>query len=261
MRHVNVLKLMMILLLVSGATVAIAENASFDMTKLEEVKKAWCKSYKYPCEKYFAMEGLFDSLSVFPTEANRTELNAAQEYLLKQVLDVPVATVQDCDPDLSVRVHWMGEYLRKISSWQSLRFDTNRLMRIADKVSQYHVLFDLSKTDALIMAHKIDQYVEYGTNTPPGRFGMVTGMSTWKPWFGPTGSRIAKIVDFRRSYNKSVEDMRRSTLRGFQWLITERRRDDARPSNPEAECSLWLEFSRRANATEEEKAEAEVRSR
>jgi len=259
MRHVNVFKLTMVVLQVLESTVVVAENASLDIIKLEEVKKAWCKSYKYPGDKYFALEGLFDSLSVFPTEVNKAELKAAQEYLLTEVLNVPVATVQDCDPDLSVRVHWMGEYLRKISSWQSLRFDTNQLMRIADKVSQYHVLFDLSKTDALIMAHKVDRYVEHGTNTPPRRCGIVVGMSTWKPWFGPTGSRVAKIIDFRRSYNKSVEDLRRSTLQGFHWLITQRRWDDARPSNPEAERSLWLEFSRRANATSSEIAVGEGR--
>lgn len=229
-----------------------AQDMSTKLPTLEEVKKVWSAKYAYPSERFFALQGVFDALSTLPDEAEKINFDLVQEYLLSEILNVPVATLQDDDDNISTQVFWMGEYLRKVACWQSMRYATNRLMRIADKISQFQGLFDLSMTDALAFAHRVDHYVEYGTNSPPKTGLTLTGMSTQRPWFGPTGMRIAKIIDFRRTYNNNVKAMRSGTLCGFYCLITMRHRNDPWPDNPDATRALWAEFAKRAKATPDE---------
>lgn len=250
-RHVMVLVLMSCTTFFASAK-AVASTTPLTTPSLEEVKLNWSKDYQYPGEKFFAMEKLFDRLGGDPCRENAAELGSAQEYLLSEVLKAPIATVQDDDQKISTQVHWTGRYLCKISCWPAMRHATNQLMRIADKVAKYRPLFDLSETDALIMAHQIDHYVEHGTNRPPMNAGTVSGFSAYKPWFGPTGSRVAKIIDFRRSYNKNVTALRKDVLRCFHHSLTKHAGDGTCSRDSESEITLWLDFVRRIRPTQEE---------
>lgn len=253
-------KMKMVFVMCASAFVIQSVMASDEEVKiptLQLVKQVWSVNYQYPGEKFFAVEWLFNALAKYPDAQDEADMAAAQEYLLSEVLKTPVATVHEEDGRISAQVHWMGDYLRKISHWPTMRYATNRLMRIADKVAQYHTFFDLSKTDALVMAHQVDNYVEYGTNRPPVRGGTISGFSTYKPWFGPSGSHVARVIDFRRSYNKNVVELRRNVLSNFHFCITQRDRKEPRSSDPETERALWLEFARRIGATSEEVAAAE----
>lgn len=242
-----------------GCTCVLAAVSGFGQIDqrptLENVQHAWNASYEYPYEKFTAVSRFISEMNRYRLSEIGEDVVVAEEYLLSEILKTPVATPRDDRSELATGVYWMGRYLLKMAAWTSMVQSTNTLMRIADKVGDFCLLDDLSQTDALSLAHKLDSYVDGGSNKQIRSVGMISGLSSYKPWFGPAGSRIAQIIDFRRCYNQNVRSMREIVLRRFCAVIMNGRSD---VSN-EAKLSVWHEFARRANASENEISKAEAK--
>lgn len=219
---------------------------------LENVQHAWNAPYEYPYEKFTAVSRFISQMNRYRSSEIKEDVVMAEEYLLSEILKTPVAAPRDDRNELATGVYWMGMYLRKMADWTTISQSTNILMRIADKVGDFRLLDDLSQTDALSLAHKLDSYVD-GTNKQSRSIGMISGLSSCKPWFGPAGLRVAKIMDFRCRYNQSVRSMREIVLRRFYVMIMNGPSD----LSNEAKLSLWHEFARRAKASPNETSRAE----
>lgn len=197
---------------------------------------------------------------------HRADTNVLQEVtkiegvLISKLLSVEPATTKDMEQEKWTSLYAIGRCLTILADWQAQRRDTNLLMRIADKLGEFQTLPDIPR-DALIMAHKIDKYIEYGTNAPPRRFGAISGWGRWKPWFGPTGSRVARIMDFRDPYNSTIAEMRERIFWSFHNVIMEEGYwpSGHSPHPMEENKAVWAEFARRAKVTEKERAYAERR--
>lgn len=221
---------------------------------LQNVHHAWNAPYEYPYEKFTAVSRFISQMNRYRSSEIREDVVMAEEFLLSEILKTPVAAPCDDRNELATGVYWMGMYLRKMADWTSISQSTNILMRIADKVGDFRLLDDLSQTDALSLAHKLDSYVD-GTNKQLRSIGTISGLSSCKPWFGPAGSRVAKIMDFRCRYNQCVRSMREIVLRRFYVVIMNGPSDLSK----EAKLYLWHEFARRANASANETSKAEAK--
>ena len=221
---------------------------------LENVQHVWNTPYEYPYEKFAAVSRFISQMNRYRSSEIKEDVVMAEEYLLSEILKTSVAAPRDDRSELATGVYWMGMYLRKMADWSSISQSTNTLMRIADKVGEFRLLDDLSQTDALSLAHKLDSYVDGQTNKQFKSVGMISGLSSYKPWFGPVGAHIGKIMDFRCRYNQNVRSMREIVLHRFYAVIMNGRSDVPK----EVKLSVWHEFSRRANASEDEISKAEA---
>ena len=244
------------------ASLTVAHNTlAVEAVTPADVKRVWEAEYKRTTNKWYPLASLAKQVAEYRAVTNPDgPVTEAENAILDRIWALKHGTIDETDEKIWRDLRGVRICLQEIAEWQLLRQDTNILMRIADKLGGYNTLPVIPRS-ALGLAHTIDTYVEYGTNQPPRNVGgLVSGSQAWRPWFGPVGSRVGKLIDFREGYNYSVRSMRGHLLMYYYYVLSEARYGAETPHPAEENMALWKEFARRAKATEAEIALAESRT-
>lgn len=224
-----------ILLALQGAMFASADESKLQLLTLDEVRSVWNGRYKYESEKDDAIIKIMDRMRLeHRLGTNQVVASEIENYLLDEISKTKPASADDCDSNMIGTCHQLGFYLKRMSEWGCMKEKEN-LMKVAATLAQFKPMPDLETTDAMKLAWQVDNYMKYGTNAAPRRSGL------FRRWDGPTTERVFKITNFRKDYNRRVDELHHDVLARYQKVITgecnlERADKDSQ--------TLWNEFVR-----------------
>ncbi|MGN0832882.1 MAG: hypothetical protein ACI4RD_04440 [Kiritimatiellia bacterium] len=213
---------------------AYGESAAEGPLTLAYAREVWNAPYDNSVHKFDVVSKVMNRVTQAERDGgtNRAEIAAIETYFLDAVLRTTPATLDDTDK-VAGKVWAFAQFFGIISQWNCMR-NRGNLMRVAKTVARFKPLPEFDVRDAKPYARKVDDFLQYGTNKPPQRFGVV------RLWTGPTCERIIKVAGFRKIYNKAVDDMRLAVTGACQMLIF---RSDIAADDADR-MALWNEFQR-----------------
>ena len=232
--------LVSVVILVSQQAFSTFAAANGEPLTLQKIDDVWNAYYEYSGYRCDAFRPIIEQVGWYASTTTDEAVVAFQESVMSKVFSMRVGTLEDREmpkQELPCEIYSVGAYLVSMSRWPSMCTNKNQLLRVADNLARYKFLPDLSQTDAIRMAFKIDDYLMYGTNKPPFKAGWC------KMWQGPVSEIVYKTADFRRVYNSTVKQMKERVFRIYGSMVLER---GFRDLSEEDRKKLWQEFLRRA---------------
>ena len=155
--------------------------------------------------------------------------------------------------DLPVKANFDGrvESLRLLSQFSLVQSDANTLFQLADWLAEAVPLDADYKTsgDELAEAFLKDNRMIYGGRQPP----LYPGSLGNSRQCGPMWRACREKFRFRRLYNERLPNFRKTALAYMRTAIV----NGYSGSTDDERTALWDEFCRRANASADERTEAE----
>ena len=224
----------LVLAFVWGGLNVLGESADDKPLTLDLAKEVWNAPYEYPLYKFEAVSKFMKRIEEVDRVkgTNDSEVSAIKVYFLNEVLQTPVATVDDQDHKISGIVLFYGRFVNQIIRWECMQ-KPEIIRQVARSLGRFKPLPEFDYREAAMCAQKVDDLLKYGSdkahpNTAP------TGR-----WSGPVGERVSKVSNFRKLYNQGIRNMRESVADVCHWVIFSRMSKGLDEASRQA---LWEEF-------------------